>query len=644
MLRRRFLALTTTGVLTGVGTTNVRAQSQPHKIRLGGRIGGWQGRAPDAIAGETNPTLTLDAGQTYELTWKNIDGQGHNFALLNSDGEVLKRTEIMSKPGETQTIEFTASTEMREYVCEPHQTSMKGTVSFGDSTGTVTTTPATEETKPYFPKGASIRVETVVDDERLVSPLGLEVANGENDYHYIVDRLGQVYVQGDDGLNSEPFIDISDRLAEISGEMGLLGMAFHPDYQNTRKFYLRYSAPRREGTPESYSHTEVLAEYDAHENGLSAITDSERTILEIPSPQDTHNSGAILFGPDDYLYIGMGDGGGGGDTATNHASDWYDRNDGGNGQDVTENLLGSILRINVDNQEGEKAYAIPDDNPLIGKSGLDEQFAWGFRNPWRMSFNDGELFAADVGEAAYEEVDIVRKGGNYGWNVREGTHCFDANNPRETLDTCPGSTSSGVRNGESVIAPIIEYPHTYQGRSVGASVIGGHIYGYDDIPALQGKYIFGDFWLNTEDTKAANEYGRLFAATPNRDGLWKLEELTIENRKNGRPNGRPTAFGRGNDGETYVLTQQPGAINNKKGGAVHRIRPPKHSHQTAAPTWTTATQTTNQKNDSNSTAQTTANPGENKSDSSGESGPGFGALVAISGLAGAAARLLTRQN
>jgi len=135
--------------------------------------------------------------------------------------------------------------------------------------------------------------------------------------------------------------------------------------------------------------------------------------------------------------------------------DWYDANAGGNGQDVSENLLGSILRIDVDvdvdgNGGGDdRNYAIPDDNPLVGTGGLDEHYAWGFRNPWRMSFGpDGRLFAADVGQNAYEEVDVVERGGNYGWNVREGTHCFEA-------ESCPDETP----DGDPLVDPIIEYPH-----------------------------------------------------------------------------------------------------------------------------------------------------------------------------------------
>ena len=319
--RRTFLALAATGALVGTGASGVQAQSQPETIRLGGKVSGWQGRAPERIAGETNPSLELETGQDYRIVWENIDGLGHNLALLDDEGEVIKRTDVMSEQGETQTLTFTATDAMSEYVCQPHITSMHGSISFEDEPTTETQTPqTTEEPEPYIPEGASVRVDTVADDERLAAPLGFEVPPDETDRQFIVDRLGQVYVLEGDGLREEPFIDVSDQLPEISGEIGLLGLAFHPNFRDNRRFYLRYSAPPREGTPEDYSHTEVLAEFEASEDGSTALPETERPILEIPSPQDQHNAGAVLFGPDGYLYMAMGDGGGGADNEPGHVA------------------------------------------------------------------------------------------------------------------------------------------------------------------------------------------------------------------------------------------------------------------------------------------------------------------------------------
>jgi len=194
-------------------------------------------------------------------------------------------------------------------------------------------------------------------------------------------------------------------------------------------------------------------EFDACADGRRVRRDSERTVLEIPEPQGNHNAGDLAFGPDGHLYVAVGDGGSGGDRGRGHVEDWYDANEGGNGQDVTENLLGSVLRIDVDGRDDGKAYAIPEDNPLVGREGLDEHFAWGLRNPWRMSFDGKELYVADVGQFAREEVSLVTNGGNYGWNVREGIECFGA-------DDCPDETPPDVRGGEPLVDPVVEYPHS----------------------------------------------------------------------------------------------------------------------------------------------------------------------------------------
>jgi glucose/arabinose dehydrogenase len=706
--RRRFLRATAAaGTLVGVGGL-AGAQSQSNSFRLDGEIGGWTGRAPDAIAGKTNPTLSLDAGTTYRITWKNVDGQPHNIALLDSDGNTLKRTENISEKGATQTIEFTASEEMAEYICEVHPTSMRGSLSFGSKT--TTTTPESEgESERFMPKGATVRTETIADGD-LTAPLDFGVPPGGS-RKFIVDRFGQVYIHNADGLRDEPFIDVSDKLTEVTGEMGLLGMTFHPNFQQNRKFYLRYSAPPREGTPDDFDHTEVLAEFTASDDGSTGNLDSERTILEIPSPYDTHNSGAITFGSDGYLYMGMGDGGGGHDVGKGHVDDWYDRfeenhAEGGNGQDVSANLLGSVLRIDVNSQEDDKAYAIPDDNPLVGKEGLDEHFAWGFRNPWRMGFSNGSLFVADVGQNGYEEVSIVEKGGNYGWNVREGTHCFKPGpeGSRNPPEECPTKTPPDVRGGEPLIDPVIEYPHSYEDSGVGSAVIGGYTYQNSAIPQINGKYVFGDY-RKTSETETPT--GSLFAATPTEEGLWDLEELRIENTDNGLLGGYVLAIGRDNGGGLYVLTtENPGGDAT---GAVHRIRPPKNAQRTttgnatAGTTNTTATANTTAAGNTtatnattttaNTTATTTANSttatagnatadatptanattgtaqssgtpkatetatqtatdstnetageGGVSAGTSGGSGPGFGVVAALGGLAVGAARLLAGRD
>lgn len=367
---------------------------------------------------------------------------------------------------------------------------------------------------------APMALETVTEEPS--SPLAF--AEAPDGTRYVADRPGQVYRVG-----AERALDISDRVM-TGGERGLLGIALHPEFGSNRRLYLRYSAPLR-GGPSGYSHTFVLAEFRAREGG-SIEPDSERTLLEIPEPQGNHNSGPIAFGPDGYLYVGVGDGGASGDEGTGHVEDWYGAAPGGNGQDVTTNLLGSLLRIDVDGRTGDRPYGVPDDNPLVGREGLDEHYAWGLRNPWGISFDGEDAYVADVGQNRYEEVNLVKRGGNYGWNVREATHCFKTGK-------CPATGPSG----EPLLDPVIEYPHSGDGVS-GISVIGGHLYRGSGLPALSGRYVFGDL----------NARGRLFSATPADEGLWETEVIKVAAPDSGKLG---TLFGVGRDraGELYVLTR-----------------------------------------------------------------------------------------
>ena len=253
---------------------------------------------------------------------------------------------------------------------------------------------------------------------------------------------------------ADVFLDISERVSDRGNEEGLLGLAFDSEFNENGYFYVYYSAanPRRS----------VLSRFSVQGDGVAADAGSERVIMEVEQPYSNHNGGQIAFGPDGYLYVGLGDGGSRGDPR-------------GNGQDVST-LLGSIIRIDVGTLDETGSYSIPVDNPFVGVNGArGEIWAYGIRNPWRFSFDreNGELWMADVGQNRFEEVNVVGRGLNYGWNTMEGSECFKPSR---------GCDAQGLE------MPIAEY-----GREGGCSVTGGYVYRGARLPSLYGAYVYGDF-------------------------------------------------------------------------------------------------------------------------------------------------------
>lgn len=275
---------------------------------------------------------------------------------------------------------------------------------------------------------------------------------------FIAQLDGQILILDGTTLNSTPFLDISAIVKTNGGEQGLLGLAFDPDYDTNGYFYVVYS-----GEP---SGSNILARYKVS-NGDPDVADSSsgQILLTVAKPEENHNGGMLAFGPDGYLYYGLGDGGGGGD---NHGSI-------GNGQDLTT-MLGKILRLDV----STVPYTVPPTNPFVGVAGNDEIWAYGVRNPWRFSFDrsTGDLYIGDVGQDTQEEIDFQAAGfaggANYGWRIREGNLCF---NP---------STNCGTPT--SYVAPVAVYNH-----SSGCSVTGGYVYRGTAFPGLVGVYLYGDF-------------------------------------------------------------------------------------------------------------------------------------------------------
>ena len=678
--RRSFLRATAaTGILAGLGMS---ASAQAQTYRLGGNTAAWEGRAPPEIEGQENPTLRLEPGRDYVVVWENVDGQPHNFAILDDTGNPLVRTEIISERGATQRVEFTAEEQMAEYYCEVHPASMRGRVQTGGGAATTEGTETAGEAPRFFERGTEVGVQQVAGG--MTAPTDFAVANGD-DRRFVADQTGQVWVIGPDGdRQDQPFIDVQDRmvtLGEFAGdyadqeqaydERGLLGIEFHPDFGNNRKFYLHYSAPRREDMPDNWDHVEVVSEFTASDDGSTGNAGSERRLLQIESPQYNHDAGPLAFGPDGYLYVPMGDGGGANDDMYGHVDDWYDRNAGGNGQDVEENLLGSILRIDVDSQEANRPYGIPDDNPLAGQNtpGLDEIYAWGFRNPFGISFDsEGTLFVSDAGQNLFEEANIVERGGNYGWNVKEGTHCFSTENAAEPPQQCPTSTPDDVRGGEPLVDPIVEYPHTYEGQSVGITIIGGHRYENDAVSGLQGKYVFGDW---TKDPAREQPAGRILAATPPGGGagtettqagtetaeagieteegtteaaamgagaqettgatettqagttqaggdtptdvprgeLWQMEELVVAGSDDGTLDHFVRQFGRDGEGELYVLANKRGVpLGNT--GVLLKVVPPEEGDLSGTSTETGTTRTGTAESGTTAAGETVTETGE----------------------------------
>jgi glucose/arabinose dehydrogenase len=272
---------------------------------------------------------------------------------------------------------------------------------------------------------------------------------------FVVEQPGGIKVRSTEGAAPAVFLDIRSRV-RFGGEQGLLGLAFHPGYATNGRFYVNYTRQPDGAT--------VIAEYRVSPGDPDAAATDERVLLVIPQPFANHNGGMIAFGPDGFLYIGMGDGGAGLDP---------DRR----AQDVTD-LLGKILRIDVDPPPGFPApYASPPDNPFAGPHpGRDEIYAWGFRNPWRFSFDrvTGALYAGDVGQSTREEVDVVGRGGNYGWPILEGSLCLGLGGSCAT----PG-----------LVGPVAEYAHG-NGR---CAVTGGYAYRGDAGTLPAGAYTFADY-------------------------------------------------------------------------------------------------------------------------------------------------------
>ncbi len=345
----------------------------------------------------------------------------------------------------------------------------------------------------------------------LSQPVFLTHAPGDSARLFVVEKTGKIRIIRNGTLQRTPFLDLSDSVSTGS-EQGLLGMAFSPDYPKSGRFYVSYTSPRGDAG----GGTSVIAGYRVSDQPDLADPASGRTLLTVDQPYSNHNGGMIAFGPDGYLYFGLGDGGSGGDP-------------GGTGQNRAD-LLGSILRLDV---SGAGQYTIPSTNPWARGEHRRELWNYGLRNPWRFSFDrqTGDLYIADVGQNAREEIDVQlagSKGGeNYGWNILEGFSCYD----------------SGRCDPAGMSPPVLDYGH-----GEGCSVTGGYVYRGSSITAFRGRYFYGDYcggWIRSfrfQNGRAEDRQEHPSLKTP----------------------GSLTSFGEDAAGELYVLTQN---------GNVYRLIP-----------------------------------------------------------------------
>jgi glucose/arabinose dehydrogenase len=356
---------------------------------------------------------------------------------------------------------------------------------------------------PFDPAGLTVSFETVVDG--LKSPLAVTAAGDGSGRLFVVQQGGQIRMVRSGSLVARPFLDISARITS-GGERGLLGLAFHPDFPTDPRLFVDYTDAKGDTQVSSFSVDPATPD--------AASAASEVKLLHVAQPYANHNGGAVSFGPDGFLYVSLGDGGSGGDPHDN-------------GQSL-RTLLGKILRIDVDHQSGGQAYAIPAANPFLGSAdALPEIFLYGLRNPWRLSFDraTGDLWIGDVGQNAWEEVDVARagtSGQNFGWNTMEANHCF------QPSSDCPK---------KGLTLPVVEYSH-----DAGCTVIGGNVYRGTAQAALAGGYFFGDYCSGT-----------VWAVDPTGGGL-RVPTVVLESKAS------ISSFGEDEAGELYATDLGGGTL------------------------------------------------------------------------------------
>ncbi len=545
-----------------------------------------------ASLGSQDPTLTVQIGKRYQVAVTNFiphpfevlakgSSPGLDIVLLAQGGvagSLESDPNIAWADDGAGTVTFTLTAALHEammepgrvpgYRCRAHIFTMRGDFNVlpaADPEPAPEPDPKPEPDPVGDPipgpiEKGSVSVELELVASGITAPVYLTHAGDGTNRLFVLDQPGVIWIIEDGGLLNTPFLDITDRVhmpgffgsADVNDfdERGLLGLAFHPGFGNPasagyQKIYT-YSS-EMVGSPadfttvplpagEVFDHQSVVAEWTVDATNPNVIDKStRREIMRIDEPQFNHNAGMLGFGRDGYMYVGVGDGGAADDVASGHG-------DIGNGQNI-DTVHGSILRIDpldplltaesLDPMSANGSYRVPIDNPFVGRAGVDEIFAYGFRNPWRFSFHPATdtLIVADVGQNMVEEVDLVLAGGNYGWNLKEGTFRFDPSDGTvsDDLKGLPGK----------FVDPVVEYDH-----DEGISITGGFVYNGSAMPELTGKYLFGDFSASFFAPE-----GRIFYADLGTGEIAELK-MGVNDRELGL---YVKAFGQDADGELYLL-------------------------------------------------------------------------------------------
>lgn len=553
--RMEFPSLPTDGVMS-FGPVGVNEQNSPENFS--GDTGFLAGSGGDLSVTITSPedSAAFSSPATIDIVAE-VDGTAVSVEFFQDGTSV----------GSDDTAPFEARVELEtgSYVLTATATDGEGgsatspavTITIEEPAGGEPIENPIEETIPQ----GDIIIELELVADGMTAPLGLAAPDDGTGRLFVYDQAGQIHIIENGQRLADPLLDVRDRLVSLGiagpdsfDERGLLGLALHPDFPEDPRLYTYTSEPVDAAgdfttlIPDDaeFDHQSVIAEWRIDpENANRVDPATRREIMRIDQPQFNHDGGTLRFGPDNFLFISLGDGGSGDDQGDGHGAS-------GNAQNI-ENIYGTIVRIDVDGDNGANGqYGIPPENPFVSVDGLDEIFAYGLRNPFQFSFDrsTGDLWVGDVGQHQIEEINQVVAGGNYGWNIKEGSFFFDPNGDD------PGFVTTEPVGGvpPDLIDPVAEYDH-----DDGIAVIGGFVYRGAAMPALEGRYVFGEFQF--PDT------GRLFyldAGTAIREFRIGADDRALGMRLKG--------FGQDLSGELYVAgNEQVGPFGDS--GKLFRLVP-----------------------------------------------------------------------